>query len=117
MNIVAAGVHHAGNRGGVGQLGLLDDGQCVDIGAQSRGEGAVSDVDIATGAFAGDGVHAGFSQSVHEALGRDDLAEGKLGVGVHFAAELHEGAHHALHPIVEDGGGQIVARISKNHTQ
>ena len=38
MNIVAAGVHHAGNRGGVGQLGLLDDGQCVDIGAQSRGD-------------------------------------------------------------------------------
>ena len=46
MNIVAAGVHHAGNRGGVGQLGLLDDGQCVDIGAQSRGEGAVSDVEM-----------------------------------------------------------------------
>ena len=117
VNIVAAGVHHAGYGGGVGQTGLLNNGQSINIGAQSHGEGAASDIDVAAGAFAGDGVHAGFSQSVHEALSGCDFAEGKFRVGVHFAAELHEGTHRALHPVVEDGGGQIVARISENHTQ
>ena len=117
VNIVAAGVHHAGYGGGVGQTGLLNNGQSINIGAQGHGEGAASNIDVAAGAFAGDGVHAGFSQSVHETLSGCDLAEGKFWVGVHFAAELHEGTHHALHPVVEDGGGQIVARISENHTQ
>ena len=117
VNIVTASVHHAGHGGGVGQVGLLNNGQSVNIGAQSQGEGAASDIDVAAGAFASNGVHAGFSQSIHEALSGRHLTERKLRVGVHFAAELHEGTHHALHPVVEDGGGQIVARISKNHTQ
>ena len=117
VNIVTAGVHHAGHGGGVRQVGLLNNGQSINIGAQSQGEGAASDIDVATGAFASNGVHAGFSQSIHEALSGRHLAEGKLRVGVHFAAELHEGTHHALHPVVKDGGGQIVARISENHTQ
>ena len=116
VNIVAASVHHTGHGGGVGQVGLLNDGQRVNIGAQSHSEGAAANIDVAAGAFASNRVHAGFSQSVHEALSGHHLAEGKLRVGVHFAAELHEGTHHALHPVIEDGGGQIVARISKNHT-
>jgi len=117
VNIVAAGVHHAGHGRSVRQIGLLNNGQSVNIGAQSHGKGAVPDIYVAAGAFAGDGVHAGFSQSVHEALSSRHFAEGKFRVGVHFAAELHEGTHRALHPVVEDGGGQIVARISENHTQ
>ena len=117
VNVVTAGVHHAGHGGGVGQVGLLNNGQSINIGAQSHGEGAASNINVAACAFAGDGVHAGFSQSIHEALSGRHFTEGKLRVGVHFAAELHEGTHHALHPVVKDGGGQIVARISENHTQ
>ena len=117
VNIVAAGVHHAGHGRSVGQVGLLNNGQSVNIGAQSHSEGAASNIDVAAGTFASDGVHAGFSQSIHEALSGRHFTEGKLRVGVHFAAELHEGTHHALHPVVEDRGGQIVARISENHTQ
>ena len=117
VNIMAAGVHHAGHGGGIGQVGLLNNGQSINIGTQSHGEGTASDIDVAAGAFASNRIHAGFSQSVHEALSGHHLAERKLRVGVHFAAELHEGTHHALHPVIEDGGGQIVARISKNHTQ
>ena len=117
VNIVTAGVHHAGDGGSVGQTGLLNNGQSINIGAQSHSEGAASNIDVAAVAFAGDGVHAAFSQSVHEALSGCNFAEGKFRVGVHFAAELHEGTHHAPHPVVEDGGGQIVARISENHTQ
>ena len=117
VNIVAAGVHHAGHGGGIGQVGLLNNGQSINIGTQSHGEGTASDIDVAAGAFASNRIHAGFSQSIHEALSGRHFTEGKLRVGVHFAAELHEGTHHALHPVVEDRGGQIVARISENHTQ
>ena len=117
VNIVATGVHHTGHGRNVGQTGLLNNGQSINIGAQSHGKGAAPDIDVAAGAFASNGVHAGFSQSIHEALSGRHFAEGKLRVGVHLAAELHESTHHTLHPVVKDGGGQIIARISENHTQ
>ncbi len=103
VDVVAAGVRHAVDDRGVFEPGLLEDRQGVDVGAQGQRDRAGSDVDEGTGFLQRDGLQAGSPQLGEDALGGLVFHERKFGVGVQFAAEVHQLAKKRGHPGLDRG--------------
>ncbi len=91
--VMAAGVHHAGRGGGVGDAGLLLDRQRVHVGAQTHAAVGLAPRDRghhAVAAHAGHERHAQLGQPRGDERGGGLLVQRQLGVGVQVAPPLRE---------------------------
>ena len=114
MDVVAAGVHAAGDCAGEGQAGLFGDGQGVHVGADEEGGTGGAAFDLGGNAVAAD---AGFRDEAEAAEVGSDQGGGawcvhaEFGVGVDVAADVDEGGLDGGDASLEEGGEIVHAAV------